>query len=263
MLESLGPSATMIYNAELPPPVRAKVDTAPPNTMPPASPATASAIVRVDPATTDLSRGFRIQFLGAQPTFPASAWFACDNAAKEDSPSPWWRLTIRMRDKDGQTIFNTVWPSAADARIAIYPSKGDLVLPVTKTVAVDLRYSGTGDDPASTWGSLGNKGDVALTFDAVGAIEQLLFLGLANIAPDTRQPVEPVYFLLATRNDIDANVSLASERSLWIAVQPLTGRVTISSNEPQTPSPPPSPPWNATHLRAARAKARAAAAIGK
>jgi hypothetical protein len=43
---------------------------------------------------------------------------------------------------------------------------------------------------------------------------------------------------------------------MWVVVHPQTGRVTVSSNVPQTGT-------DATALRDARAKARAQAAIGK
>jgi hypothetical protein len=73
-----------------------------------------------------------------------------------------------------------------------------------------------------------------------------------------RQPVEPIYFLVAARADIDANPdqSLASDRSLWVAIQPQTGRVTVSSNIAQAGK-------DQVALRAARANARAAITVGK
>ena len=88
---------------------------------------------------------------------------------------------------------------------------------------------------------------------AVGALAR----GLGTPSSATaRQPVEPVFFLVSTRQNVTADAALASERSLWVAVQPLTGRVTVSANVPQQGR-------DATALRAARALARAAAAVGR
>lgn len=245
VLESLSTSATSVFNAEVPPPIRATIS----NGMPPSVPNVSQTSVTINAGGADLTRGFRIQLLGERPALPPSTWFGFK------APG-----TVLMRTEDGQTPFNTVWPSAVDgrydARIAFCPAKGDLALPFPKSVAVDLRYSGTGDDPATPWGGLANKGDIGLSFDALGAIE-VLSRGLGTASSATaRQPVEPVYFLIATRQDITNDATLAGEKALWVAVQPSTGRVTISANVPQQNR-------DAAAVRAARALARAAAAVGR
>ena len=245
VLESQGTSSTMVFNAEVPPLIRGTVSAG----MPPADPAVSTTSVTINAGGADLTRGFRIQFLGDGTAIAPSSWFGFQ------APG-----TVRMRSEDGQTPFNTVWPSApggrCEGRIASYPAKGDLVLPFSKSVAIELRYSGTGDDPATTWGGLANKGDVGLSFDSVGAVG-VLARGLGTPSSATaRQPVEPVFFLVSTRQNVTADAALASERSLWVAVQPLTGRVTVSANVPQQGR-------DATALRAARALARAAAAVGR
>ena len=244
VLETQGTSSVMVFNAEVPPLIRGTVSAG----MPPANPAVTTTAVTLDVGGADLTRGFRIQFRGGGPALPPSSWFGFQPPG-----------AVRMRSEDGQTPFNTVWPSAVggrcEARIASYPAEGDLALPFAKSVAVELRYSGTGDDPATTWGGLANKGDIGLSFDSVGAVD-VLSQGLGTASPTSRQPVEPVFFLVATRQDITADAALASERSLWVVVQPLTGRVTVSANVPQQGK-------TATDLRAARALARAAAAIGR
>lgn len=245
VLESLGTSATSVFNAEVTPLIPATVSSG----LPPADPNVAQTSAAIDAGGADLTRAFRIQFLGTRPAMPSSTWFGFQQPG-----------TVRMRTDDGQTPLNTVWPSTVggrcEARIACYPAEGDLVLPFSKSVAIELRYSGTGDDPSTPWGGLANKGDVGLSFDAVGAIE-VLSRGLGTPASATaRQPVEPVYFLIATRQDITNDLALASERALWVAVQPATGRVTISANVPQQNR-------DAAAVRAARAQARAAAAVGR
>jgi len=244
VLESQGTSSVMVFNAEVPPLIRGTVS----GGMPPANPAATTTSITLDVGGADLTRGFRIQFRGGGPALPPSSWFGFQ------APG-----TVRLRSDDGQTPFNTMWPSAvggrSEALIASYPAEGDVALPFPKGVAVELRYSGTGDDPATTWGGLGNKGDIGLSFDSVGAVD-VLSQGLGTASPTSRQPVEPVFFLVATRQDITSDTALASERSLWVAVQPLTGRVTVSANVPQQGK-------TATDLRAARVLARAAAAIGR
>ena len=245
VLESVGTSATSVFNAEVMPLIPATVSSG----MPPADPNVDQTSPSIDAGGADLTRAFRIQFLGNRPALPASTWFGFQ------APG-----TVRMRADDGQTPLNTVWPSTiagrCEARIACYPGKGDLALSFPRSVAIELRYSGTGDDPATPWGGLANKGDIGLSFDAVGAIEVLSSgLGTPSSAA-ARQPVDPVYFLIATRQDITNDQALASERALWVVAQPATGRVTISANVPQQNR-------DAAAVRAARALARAAAAVGR
>jgi hypothetical protein len=69
-------------------------------------------------------------------------------------------------------------------------------------------------------------------------------------------PLSPVYLFVAPLAVVGTGSSLASERAMWVVVHPQTGRVTVSSNVPQTGT-------GAAALRDARAKARAQAAIGK
>ena len=108
-------------------------------------------------------------------------------------------------------------------------------------------------------GNLANKGALALSFDSVGEVDalmqQVLTTGTRPVQP--LEPREPVFFLFSTQADFDDSSlgPLASERSLWVVVHPQTGRVTISSNVPQTGT-------NAQALRDARASARAGASIG-
>jgi type II secretory pathway pseudopilin PulG len=246
VLGSGGVRCTSVFAGEKPPFGVGTVD----NGMPPASAAAASASVTITPTNGgDPQQGYRIQFFNTNPALPASAWFGFQPPG-----------TVRPRTDEGQSINNTVWPRPVSgqlrARWACYPAKGPLAMEFPKTVAIDLRYSGTGDDPASQWGGLSAKGDLAVSFDAVGTVDALM-RGIGSTAT-ARQPVEPIYFLVAARADIDANPdqSLASDRSLWVAIQPQTGRVTVSSNIAQAGK-------DQVALRAARANARAAITVGK
>jgi type II secretory pathway pseudopilin PulG len=198
----------------------------------------------------DLQQGYRVQFFGSDPdsVLPASAWFGFQPPG-----------TVSLRAGDGQSIANTAWPTPVGgqlrARVACYPAKGPLAVAFPKTVGIDLRYSGTGDDPATAWGGLASKGDLAVSFDSVGTLDALM-RGVGSSTAASRQPVEPVYFLVAARADIEGDTALASDRSLWVAIQPQTGRVTTSANVPQSGK-------DRVAVRAARANARAALATGK
>jgi len=221
----------------------------------------------------DTQQGYRIQFFGSDPTkqgqpvLPASAWFGFQPPG-----------TVSLRADDSQSIANTAWPTPVGGqlkvRVACYPGKGPLAIAFPKTVGIDLRYSGTGDDPTTSWGGLAYEpkpnltvadwGNPAISFDSVGTVDALMerlggkppAASPNEPAAASRQPVEPVYFLVAARADIDEDKALASDRSLWVAIQPQTGRVTTSANVPQSGK-------DRVAVRAARANARAALATGK
>jgi type II secretory pathway pseudopilin PulG len=247
VLGSGGVRCSSVFTGDKPPFV---VGTVGPG-MPPAPLGATSSSVTITPTNGgDLQQGYRVQFFNSSPALPASAWF------RFQPPS-----TVSFRSDDGQSIDNTVWPSAPlpggqlRARIACYPAKGQLAMEFPKTVAIDLRYSGTGDNPATTWGGLSSNGDLAVSFDSVGRIDALM-QGIGGTAA-ARQPVEPVYFLVAARADVDADKALDEDRSLWVAILPQTGRVTVSSNVAQAGG------RDQVAIRAARANARAAIAAGK
>jgi type II secretory pathway pseudopilin PulG len=242
-----------VFSGDRPPLVQATVDSG----MPPDDPVASSATVPLTTINGDpdqLQQGYRIKFHGDNtpggtgPALPESPWFAFAPPA-----------TVSFRPTEGQSAANTVWPSAGGeqlyASIICYPVRGGELMDFPKGVGIDLRYSGTGDDPTTTWGGLSAAGEIGLSFDMVGTIDAIM-RNLATPLPALRQPVEPIYFLVAPIAEITANQALASERSLWVAVQPQTGRVTVSSNQPQAGA-------DRTAVRAARASARAALAIGK
>jgi prepilin-type N-terminal cleavage/methylation domain-containing protein len=219
--------------------------------MPPVNAGATSATVVITVTNGgDLQQGYRVQFFGSDPdsVLPASAWFGFQPPG-----------TVSLRAGDGQSLANTAWPTPVGgqlkARVACYPAKGPLAVAFPKTVGIDLRYSGTGDDPATAWGGLASKGDLAVSFDSVGTLDALM-RGVGGSTAASRQPVEPVYFLVAARADLDEDTALASDRSLWVAIQPQTGRVTTSANVPQSGK-------DRVAVRAARANARAALATGK
>jgi prepilin-type N-terminal cleavage/methylation domain-containing protein len=256
IIESEGERATTVFNADTLPFIEGTAG----DEFPPSDPAVPSATVAVTPtnaAPQELTGGYRIQFYrepeDGKLAVPPSAWMQFNPPG-----------TVTFRGDNSQTQANTIWPPPVEGgyevRIARYPARADLALTLPKGVAIDLRYSGTGDDPTTTWGGLANKGDLAVAFDGIGGVHALMqqVKATATRAVQPLLPREPIYFLFSSEADLaDASLGpLASERSLWVVIQPQTGRVTISSNVPQSAVTPQA-------VRAARSKARAGAALGK
>jgi type II secretory pathway pseudopilin PulG len=222
--------------------------------MPPADRSLPTASVTISPSNADpgeLANGYRIQFGRSAPGQAAAPWMGFSGGS-----------TVSLRTANGQTGQNTIWPEPGPGGlpvlIARYPAKGEMLVDLPKTVAVDLGNSGIGDGAGfdATWSNLSNKGPIGMTFDGVGGVDavmqQLLGVGTATVT----HPLSPVYLLVAPQKEVEAGTALASEQALWVVIHPQTGRVSVSSNVPQTGT-------DATALRAARAKARAQAVIGK
>jgi len=242
----------------------------------PSGTATASiALMPTNADAQDLQNAYKIQ-LGGSVT---------SGTIPYQPPSPWLNLasgttgsgTIAFRGTAGQTILNTIWPEPTRAtsgnynpfafRAARYPVKGDTALEFPKTVAIDLRYSGIGEEPAGIWnwasqtapngwGSLAGKGAIAVGFDSVGGVDGLMQdvysqLGLRTAQPPI-DPIEPIYLLVNSRATIDDSIvpPLSSAEAMWVVIHPQNGRVSVATNVPQTG-------FDADALRAARARARA------
>jgi hypothetical protein len=211
--------------------------------MPPANLNSTSASVTIVPSVAD---GYKIQFLN-----PARA-------------SPWMSLTsgntVTFRSADSQTQQNTIWPAAGGmlrVLVASYPSEGETLLTLPPNVGIDLSLSGVGDGNTfnASWSDLSGKNAIGLTFDSVGGVDAVM-QGIGTGAASAVHPLSPVYLFVAPLAVVGTGSALASERAMWVVVHPQTGRVTVSSNVPQTST-------GVTALRDARAKARAQAAIGK
>lgn len=222
--------------------------------MPPADRSATTASVTITPSNAgagDLASGYRIQFGRSAPGQAAAPWMGFSGGS-----------TVSLRTTNGQTGQNTIWPEPGPGGlpvvIARYPAKGEMLVDLGKPVALDLGNSGIGDGAGfdATWSNLANKGPIGLTFDSVGGLDavmqQLLGAGTATVT----HPLSPVYLLVAPRREVEAGTALASQQALWVVIHPQTGRVSVSSNVPQTGT-------GADALRAARAKARAQAVIGK
>ncbi len=243
VLESSGVFSATVADAFPPPLIEGGVTSG----MPPAQLDAAFATVSLTPfnGVTDLSQGYKIQFVLPGAATAVSPWMAFDPASSK----------VSFRGADAQTTQNTIWPqsqSGLNARIACYPTSRQAAYTFPKAAAIDLRYSGVGEDPP--WGRLDAAGPIVLAYGMIGEVDALMKINSRTDLPIT--PVSPVYLLVASTDDIEANTSLVKATSLWVVVQPQTGRVTISSNVPQTGT-------DATALRAARASARAGLPIGK
>lgn len=255
--------STEVFNADTLPFIKGTTAS---NDMPPSNAATASAPVTITPTNADvaeLQNGYKILFyesgLAGNPAQAPTAWM-------QFTPSTSASGTVSFRTGAGQTVNNMIWPKPVtppfDVLIARYPIKSTSAALLPKLAAVDLRYSGIGDDTTAPYGSLNGKGSIALVFDRVGGVDALMQQVLSAATARTNQPVDPtvpVYFLVAAKEDIAANANtLASDDSTWVAVNPLSGRVHVSANVPQSTT-----PITSTVLRAARANARMGIQLGK
>ena len=180
--------------------------------------------------TTDLINGYKIRFYCDSPSTPPSPWFQFN--ALPNSASG----TVSLRGSANQTINNTIWPSPSGtgtlmAQIARFPVKSTAALDTTRRAAVDLRYSGVGNTTSGDYGTLDGKGPIAITFDRNGGLDMVMQYGTAatpTVAPITA--TVPVYFLIASIDDIQNNQSLQSQNSRWLAINPSTGRASVGAN---------------------------------
>jgi prepilin-type N-terminal cleavage/methylation domain-containing protein len=235
-------AVTSISAADLPPVIAGTCT----GGMPPANLNSTSASVTIQAGGFDLANGYKIQF------------------GNPGRASPWMSLTsgntVTFRAADSQTQQNTIWPQPAAGGlrvlVASYPSEGETLLTLPPNVGIDLSLSGVGDGNTfnPSWSDLSGKSAIGLTFDSVGGVDAVM-QGIGATASAVH-PLSPVYLFVAPRAVVGSGSALASERAMWVVVHPQTGRVTVSSNVPQTST-------GVTALRDARAKARAQAAIGK
>lgn len=259
--------------------------------MPPLISGTAGSLTPLAGGTTTVSLGpitgdadelqhaYRIRFGGVGSAAagavlqPPSAWFslACP-AAPDDATS--CTGTIAFRTANGQTAANSIAPEPPamgplQFTAASYPTKGESVMTFPKGAAIDLRYSGIGEDSkeiwggsnyATSWGGLASKGSIAFVYDSVGRIDAVMqrVTEAANLrAIQPTRPGEPIYLLVNSRDWITDNAQpLGNPKAFWLVLHPQTGRTSAAFNVPQTGT-------NAAALRAARAKARAGTIGGK
>jgi prepilin-type N-terminal cleavage/methylation domain-containing protein len=230
--------------------------TGPVTGMPPSDPRQTSVAVTVTAASDVLASAYKIRFQ-ASPT----------NGQLSPGASPWFAYAsgaASFRASAGQTLGNTIWPKTAsqanEAVIARYPTpvssgEGNMA----KQVAIDLRHSGMGEDPAAShgYGRFEGTGSIALAYEQVGRVGEVM-RRVQEARTSIDQPIDPngvIYFLVVLREDIQAGRNtLANAQSVWVAINPQTGRVTVAENIPQSAE-------DKAALSAARANARAGVAL--
>jgi len=223
--------------------------------MPPSDPRVTAAPVTVNADADVLATAYKVRFqgdsLGAQISPGSSPWFAFSAG------------NARFRDTAGQTLGNTIWPrtsnQAKQAVLARYPTSAGSGPAMAKLVAIDLRHSGMGEDPTASdgYGRFESTGSIAIAFEQVGRVGEVMRrVQEARTAAD--QPIEPngvIYFLFVARNDVLAGRNtLANAQSVWVAINPQTGRVTVAENVPQSAE-------DSAAVAAARERARAGVAM--
>ena len=190
--------------------------------------------------------GYRIRFAAA-PTGAATAsgfgpWFAFEPALSGANAG-----IVRFLPENGQVVSNTTWPVAflpmrLRCEIMRRPEATQPAASFAKSVAMDMRYSGIGDDPYASFqppgGALGN---VVLQFSSTGGIEAIIpaansgksSLGVSRVSS------APIYLFVTPRSLIDANGSgLLTDKSTWVCISPHTGRVVAGKNVAQSGAPP-------------------------
>lgn len=230
-------NSAAVYDAVMQPLIEATV-----TGVPPSPPSATTASVNVTPTNADdATRAYKILLTGTGgPGVSSTAWMAFA------SPG-----TVNFRAGTGQTTDNTVWPrplasGTVSALLGQYPGKGSAAVGLGDAITIDTRYSGTGDGT-----QFSGRAWIAVVFDRVGRVGEVL---TCDQDPDVNTsgisvslPASTIYLLVARKEEVDANTSLASDESLWVAIAPQTGRVIVADNVPQS---------DTSQIRAARQNAR-------
>jgi len=262
---STNPSvASVVHAAFMPPLLRGRVTGMPP--APPPSPPPAgdpSAVLTFAgnlPPEADRASAYKIRFespLDMVERQPASPWFAFVPPH-----------TAVFRVTSGQTQANTVWPRAVgdqlDGVIGRYPQRGGEALALGKLTAIDLRFSGVGEEPTSPldghgYGALAGKGAIGLVYDQVGRVGEVMRrVEEAAARTSADQPIVPtqtIYFFFAPASMIaNGENTLSSQSAAWVAVNPQSGRVLVAENIPRAGT-------TSADVFAAREKARLGVAL--
>lgn len=253
---------TSLYDADMQPLIEATV-----TGVPPSPPSTVTANATVTPTNGgDVDRAYKILLFGGRDSpaiSPPTAWLAFKPPG-----------TVSFRTTLGQSTSNTVWPKAPgggafNAVLAQYPQKSSSLVELDEGSAVDLSFSGIGDERSTDYGRLDrnrdgtSKGAIALVFDRAGRVAEVI-----QQVPDPGQPaaagaaqpampVGAIYFLVAPRDVIaSGSNTLAEADAAWVTLEPQTGRVFVADNVVQSGT-------DTAALRAARAKARQGIGMGK
>ncbi|MBM4022352.1 MAG: type II secretion system protein [Planctomycetes bacterium] len=230
--------------------------------------------------TADLKFGYKLRYFAGGGTAnstqrrgpPISDWYAFRSTAPPAA-------TVSFQAVSGQTSRNAYWPPVTGcggccaatpppstglvACVARYPTRGSVAMRFPKAATVDLRYSGTGNAPSSTWGNLDAKGLLGIAFDQLGGLDALMQqvpASTTNTTPSANTPIdpsEPVFFFIVDRAErMKMDRKLATKSGFWVVIQPQTGQVDVAANVPQTGV-------DSAALTAARANARQSLDLGR
>lgn len=195
------------------------------NTMPPVIVPSPAGAITASPDIRDNGYRVRFQSNAAGGTAIASSWLGLRDG-----------LPVR-RVSAGQTPQNTlITPPAAglEAMVIRYPVTGPKPLRLPTTVGVDLKNSGLGESPSAPHGlgTFENKGRLAIVFDQTGRVAELIPQcgGPPVAGQDPIVPNEMIYFVFAEQSVIIADGTLGDVKSVWVAINPQSGRVNVSSN---------------------------------
>ncbi len=242
-------AASELFFADIPPAITGSISAVP--NVPIIS--GAAGVLTLSPDNADsVENGYRIRFLNAASvTTPRTPWFRFSASGTATG-------TASFDAAVSQTARNTIWPMTSGSSMAfqlgLFPRASTPAFPVIKQAGIDLRYSGVGDDPLSTFGKLEGSTPICICFDRAGRLACLI--GSLPSQPQVPfTPTAPLYLLLASLVDIEANRALQSEASRWLVIAPGTGRTSLAKNLPQTGGTP-------ADVIAARLHARAGVGTG-
>jgi prepilin-type N-terminal cleavage/methylation domain-containing protein len=159
------------------------------------------------------------------------------NTSDTQPPSPWFDINVNTRiasfQTPAQTQYNTIWPARfysnpvapqCDAEFDLEPLRAGLAYQWPKLAKIDWRYSGVGST-----GLL--QADAVVVFERGGKIEAY-FTGMSSSVSSV-PAMSTIYLCIAYAPDVEAlAATLASEDTVWVAIEPNTGRASLGWNVP-------------------------------
>lgn len=220
--------------------------------------ATAAFVTPDNADLQSLESGYRTRFSTGSTYGP---WYDFSFTAYETSGTT--ALALLTRPLTGVDPANDIWPAVIGNQVAClvarYPQFALPAVTAPKMAAIDLRYSGAGDQPAPLSFATSNSeiyryaalrsrsaneyappypnpplDSIGFEFDRSGTLVSLIRITPPSVKRWAMPiaPTAPIYLLVATTDDIAANRSLQSSVSTWIAVNPRVGSVRIGKNNP-------------------------------
>lgn len=157
------------------------------------------------------------------------------NTSDTQPPSPWFNINgqVASFQTPAQTQYNTIWPPRfysnpvapqCDAEFDLEPLRAGLAYQWPKLAKIDWRYSGVGST-----GLL--PADAVVVFERGGKIETY-FTGMSS-SVSSMPAMSTIYLCIAYAPDVEAlAATLASEDTVWVAIEPNTGRASLGWNVP-------------------------------